>query len=391
MLACAARIRLAMAQQIKVLQVLVCLGGGGVETLLLNLQAKLPEQISFDYLVAHPDFRDKEARGYGSTVHVIPPEMQSPTRWATLVGQLVSEHRYDVVHFHRFAFAGTVLKAAKQAGARGRIAHSHRTNLQDESVGMRLCYLPYHWTMNRWLLMQHATHLVGCSSDALRFVTGPFTKNPKCRVVLNGILMDEFADKIGSTPKEGLCRRYGIPAEAPIIGNLNRLTSIKNHEFLLRVFETLVKRHQASPAVVFIGGEGPMRSKLEQDRDLFSLQDRVYMPGHCTNAPELLGRLFDCLVTPSKMEGLPITIIEAVAAGLYVVCSDAITQDVTRAFPDRITALPLSAPLERWADAIEHAIQQRIPPEQGLELVRNSPMNFNSFAEEMIKVYETVQ
>ena len=90
------------------------------------------------------------------------------------------------------------------------------------------------------------------------------------------------------------------------------------------------------------------------------------------------------------MEGLPITIIEAVAAGLYVVCSDVITKDVTRAFPDRITALPLSAPLERWADAIEYAIQHRISPEQGLDLIRNSPMTFDNFANEIIKIYETV-
>jgi glycosyltransferase involved in cell wall biosynthesis len=104
----------------------------------------------------------------------------------------------------------------------------------------------------------------------------------------------------------------------------------------------------------------------------------------------MLSGLFDCFVIPSKMEGLPISMIEAVAAGLYVVCTDAITNDVAHAFPDRVTMLPLSAPLERWAEAIEYAIQHRIPPEQGLELVRNSPMTFEHFTQEMIKIYETV-
>ena len=377
-------------KKIKVLQVLVCLGGGGVETLLLNLQGRLPEHITFDYLVAYPDFRDKEAQGFGSTVHITPPEMQRPDRWAKHVEQLVREHHYDIVHFHRLAFGGSVLKAAKQAGAAGRIAHSHRTNLQDESLLMRLLYLPYHWTINRWLLSRYATTVIGCSSEALRFSIGSFEKNPKYRVVLNGILTDVFQDKIGSTPKAALCKRYDIPADAPVIGHLNRLTPVKNQEFLLRIFDHLASTLAMSKAVLFIGGEGPMRSKLEQDRDRYALRDRVFMPGHCTNAPELLGNLFDCFVTPSKMEGLPISIIEAVAAGLYVVCSDVITKDVTGAFPDRITALPLSAPLERWAEAIEHAIQKRIPPEQGLELVRNSPMTFNRFTDEIIKIYESI-
>ena len=381
-----------MAQKnIKILQVLVCLGSGGVETLLLNLQERLPKHITFDYLVAHSDFRDKEAQAFGSTVHVTPPEMQHPTRWAAHVGQLVREHHYEGVHFHRFAFGGAVLKAAKQAGATLRIAHSHRTNLQDASLKMQAFYLPYHWTVNRWLLSRHATNLIGCSSEALRYLAGPLAKNPKCRVILNGLTMEDFAEKMGSTTKTALCQRYGIPENVPIIGNVARMTPVKNHEFLLRIFNHLAGapgKFTGNP-VLFIGGDGPQRSKVEQGRDRYGLQERVFLPGHCANVPELLGNLFDCFVSPSKMEGLPISMIEAVAAGLHVVCADAITKDVAKAFPGRFTMLPLSAPLERWAEAIDYAIRQRIPPAQGLEMVRNSPMTFKYFTEEMIKIYET--
>ena len=377
-------------KRINVLHVLVCLGGGGVETLLLNLQERLPVHITFDYLVAYPDFRDKEAQSFGSTVHITPPEMQRPDRWATLVGQLVREHHYDVVHFHRFAFGGDVLKAAKQAGAAGRIVHSHSTLLQESSLLKKVLYYPYHWTINRWLLSRYATNVVGCSSDALRFLMGPFATHPKCRVILNGIPIETFAEKIGVTPKAELCKRYGIPTDSYVIGNFGRLDPIKNHEVLLRILGNLTGTPAMSKAVLFIGGEGQLRAKLEQDRDQFSLQDRIFLPGQCTNVPELLGNLFDCFVLPSKAEGLPVSIIEAVAAGLYVICSDVITKDIIEAFPDRITALPLSAPLERWAEAIENAIQRRIPPEQGLEQVRKSPMTFKHFTDEIVKIYEEV-
>ena len=377
-------------KKIKVLQVLVCLGGGGVETLLLDMQERLPEHIIFDYLVAHHDFRDKEALARGSTIYTFPLDMQRPTRWATHVGQLVREHHYDVVHFHRFAFGGNVLKAAKQAGSTGRIAHSHRIDLRDTSLPVRLLYQPYHWTINRWLLSRHATNLIGCSSDALRHLIGPFENNPKCRVVLNGIPIELFADGMHSTPKTELCQNYGIPADARVIGNFGRLAPMKNQEFLLLLLNLLVKRNQTNKPVMFIGGEGELRSRLEQVRDQYSLQDHVFMPGHCMNVPELLHNLCDCFVFPSQAaEGFGLGIIEAVAAGLYVVCSDVITKDITGAFPDRITALSLSAPLERWADAVEDAIQRRIPPEQGLELVRNSLMTFQHFTDEMIKIYET--
>ena len=388
-----------MAQnQIKVLQILVCLGGGGVEMLLLNLQKKLPKHITFDYLVDYPDSRDKDAQALGSTVHVMPAEMRRPTHRSSLVGQLVREHRYDVVHFHRFAFGGNVLQAAKRAGAKVRIAHSHHTLLQESSFLKKLLYHPYHWTVNRWKLVQNATHIVGCSSDALRFLMGPLANRSKCRVILNGIPVDAFADKIGSTSKQELCQRFGMPADAPVVGNFGRLDPVKNHEFLLRIFDHLAgtpaNQHYSagtpaatSTSVLFIGGEGRLRSQLEQMRNQFFCRDRVFLPGLCTNAPELLGNMFDCFVLPSKAEGLPVSVIEAVAAGLYVVCSDTITQDITGAFPDRITVLPLSASPERWAEAVNYAIQQRISPDQGLELVRQSPMNFEHFAGEMIKIY----
>ncbi|MCL2742940.1 MAG: glycosyltransferase [Planctomycetaceae bacterium] len=381
-------------KQIKVLHVLVCLGGGGVETLLLNLQERLPEHITFDYLVAHPAFRDKEARAFGSTVHLTPPEMRSPTRWAAHVGQLVSEHHYAAVHFHRFAFGGSVLKAAKRAGARLLIAHRHSMH-SVESFLKNMLYYPYHWTINRWLLLRHATHIVGCSSDVLRLYMGPFAKHPKCRTVLNGIIVDTFADRAAAAPaKAELCKSYGIPPDTHIVGTFGRMDANKNHTFLLNVFDLLAKRNRnnlaGTPAILFIGGEGLLRSQLEQERERLSLSDRVFFPGQCANVPESLSNLFDCFVLPSKTEGLPVSIIEAVAAGLHVVCSDVITKDLTDTFQDRITALPLSAPLERWADAIESAVQRRISPEQGLALIRNSPMTFDNFANEIIKIYEGV-
>jgi glycosyltransferase involved in cell wall biosynthesis len=377
---------------VKVLHVLVCLGGGGVETLLLNLQKLLSKHITCDYLVAHSDFRDKEAQELGSTVHLAPADMQHPTRWGTLVGRLVKEHRYDIVHFHRFAFSGNVMKAAKQAGAKGRIAHSHGSHMKsNESVFLkRLLYSPYHWTINRWQISQYATHIIGCSSDALRHLMGSYEKNPKCRVVLNGIPIEDFAKRIDTTTKAELCQRYGIPVDALVIGNLGRLEPVKNHEFLLRVFDVLKQRNQTEDSGLFIGGGGSLQLKLEQQRDMYSLQDSVTLPGHCTNVPELLGNLFDCFVTPSRMEGFGLNVVEAVAAGLYVVCSDNIPKDVTDAFPDRITTLPLSAPLECWAKAVEEAVQNRISPQQGLELVRNSPMTFQHFTEEMVGIYENI-
>ncbi|MCL2623378.1 MAG: glycosyltransferase [Planctomycetaceae bacterium] len=378
-----------MDKPIRVLHVLVCLDSGGVETLLLNFLSRLPERIHFDFLVSHNAKRDELALEKGSKVFVVPREIQvAPWKYPRYISGLLQEYGYHVVHFHRLAFSGSVMKAVKNSGATVRISHCHHTQFQEPGFWKPLIYFLYHSTFNRYHLWKHATHILACSNDAGRFLMGPhWHRSAKCKLLLNGIPLDEVVGRMAGTTRDALCQMYGIPREAIVLGNFSRMSPVKNLPFLLKIFACLAKRDPRY--VLFIAGDGALRQQLVSQVQEARLEHRVFMPGYCKNPVELAGRLFDAFCLPSLAEGLPVSLIEAVAGGLHSVCSDTITRDITARFPERITPLSLKAAPDVWADAVEKAFSLKVSNEDGAALVRSASMTIESQLGELIAVYET--
>lgn len=73
------------------------------------------------------------------------------------------------------------------------------------------------------------------------------------------------------------------------------------------------------------------------------------MTGVRSDVPDLL-QAMDCFVFPSHYEGLGIVAVEAQAAGLPTLCSDAVPDEVD--LTDLVKHIPLSAPVEEWCNAI---------------------------------------
>jgi glycosyltransferase involved in cell wall biosynthesis len=74
------------------------------------------------------------------------------------------------------------------------------------------------------------------------------------------------------------------------------------------------------PAVFLFAGDGPERPRLEATARALGIADRVRFLGHRTDVPELLA-LCDLFVLPSLYEGLPLSVLEAMAAARPVVAS----------------------------------------------------------------------
>ena len=371
----------------RVLHIVVCLGTGGVETLLLNLQRRLPEHVRFDYLVAQNDVRDAEAEKRGSQIFVIPDKKRAPWKHPGLVAELIEKHRYRVVHFHRFAFGGAILGTAWRWGVPVRIAHSHSTGFQESGVLKNVLYSAYHRTVNRFLLNRHATNILACSNEAGRFLMGPlWNRSAKCRPLFNGIELGKFSGERSPEIRSALCERYGIPSDALVVGSFGRMTPAKNQAFLLRVFAELAARD--SRYVLFIGGEGELHGELTRQAEELGLKNRVFLPGFCPNAAELLGNLFDVFCLPSLTEGFGLGLIEATASGLFSVCSRNIPNELVERFPDTMLALSLDASPSRWADALNEGIERRISSEKGRNLVGEQSLTVDAMLKTLLKIYE---
>jgi glycosyltransferase involved in cell wall biosynthesis len=138
----------------------------------------------------------------------------------------------------------------------------------------------------------------------------PFFPARKIEVIHNAILLERFEGSSDGALRETLAGRSG----RPVVLTLARLDPQKG------LFDLLEAAALVSEAVFVLAGEGPERERLEGRTRALGIQDRVVFLGHCENAPELLASC-DLFVLPSLYEGLPVSVLEAMAAGKPVVAT----------------------------------------------------------------------
>jgi glycosyltransferase involved in cell wall biosynthesis len=111
----------------------------------------------------------------------------------------------------------------------------------------------------------------------------------------------------------------GVPAEAPLVGEIARLCDVKGQRELIDAAALAPGAH-----VVLVGEDleqqGAYRVLLEQQARTRGVADRVHLLGFRSDAAELLEQ-FDMLVLPSWIEGLPGVVLEAMAHGKPVIAT----------------------------------------------------------------------
>jgi glycosyltransferase involved in cell wall biosynthesis len=107
--------------------------------------------------------------------------------------------------------------------------------------------------------------------------------------------------------------------EGPVIATAGRLVGVKDHKTLLRAFAALLKTR---PARLVLFGEGPLLGELEAESRVLGIASRVLFPGY-VNEPAACYAAADLFVLSSTSEGFGNVLIEAMAAGVPVVSTDA--------------------------------------------------------------------
>lgn len=195
----------------------------------------------------------------------------------------------DVVHTHLFTGLAWGTVAARLARVPTVVYTEHACHPDDEA-----------WiTHVRRPLTRMVDHVVGCSPATVEaIVRHGWSPHAPVSCIDNGIPM-------AGRPRATL--------EGLHLGTVGRLVPIKGQRFLVDAVAIL--RDRGLKTTLTIVGDGPLRAELEAqvaDRDL---GDRVSLPGPSDDVPAWMAR-FDLFVLPSLSEALPITLLEAGAAGL---------------------------------------------------------------------------
>lgn len=365
----------------RVLHVVMTLDTGGVENWLLHVARRLdPSALRFDFAVASGEggaYVD-ELGSLGSKIHFLRAG-RDPLKLSLSLRRVLREAGpYDAIHGHLHHVSGLALGLAARAGIPQRIAHSHLdTSYIDRRGGPVRAF--YRQGLRR-LIRRHATHEIAVSERAARSLFGPdWFADPRVRILPCGLDFERFR----SIPdREEARRRLGLPEAAPVFGTVGRLEEQKNHLFLLDVFARL--RERRPDARLLLVGHGSLQAELPRRAAELGLAEAVVFTGARADVPELLAAM-DVFLFPSLFEGLGLAPIEAQAAGLPCLVSDAVPDEV-RVFPERAGSLPLE--LRLWVEQAEALLAMpRLSPAEAVARIEESPFGMRTHLRELFAVY----
>jgi glycosyltransferase involved in cell wall biosynthesis len=336
-------------EKIRVLHVLGALNPGGVETWLMNVLRHIDRgrfQLDFCLFGREKGMYAGEAEELGSRV-IHCPIQPHPWSLGRRFRRVLREGKYNVVHSHVHHFSGAVLRWAHAERVPMRIAHSHNSyDGQPNTPARKL----YRGLMKRWV-EKYATHGLAASGAAGDALFGAGWRDDSSRRVLYcGIDLAPFKVPVDRAEVRA---EFGIPANAPVVGHVGRFDPQKNHKFLLEIAREVIRQR---PDVHFLlVGDGPLRPEIEARVRELGLAANVHFAGVRRDVPRLMLGAMDIFLFPSLWEGLPVTIVEAQAAGLRVILADAITKEVAIiAGATRFVAT--SQPAPTWAQFVLEAL-----------------------------------
>lgn len=211
------------------------------------------------------------------------------------------ERGADLVHAH-LPLAGVAARLAGRLAGVPVVYTEH--NLQE-----RYHPLTRRANLATWRLQRAA---VAVSGEVAESIARHAPAGVPVRVVRNGIEPGAADEAAGRAVRSAL----GIPADAPLIGTVAVFRRQKRLDHWLEVARRIAEREPAARFVLV--GDGPLRGEVEAQAARLGLAGRVSFPGLQDDVEPYLAAL-DLYLMTSEFEGLPLALLEAMAAGRAVV------------------------------------------------------------------------
>jgi glycosyltransferase involved in cell wall biosynthesis len=291
---------------LKILQLISSGGYYGAENMLLNLcasqeSAGCRHSLLLFYNVHAPNVELYErARRRGITVRMVHCKGRADWRTVREIREYIAQDQIDLVHAHGYK-ADLYGYMAARGMEKPIVATCHNWVGGTAALGI-------YNRLDRMVLKRF--NAIAAVSDAVRErLLQCGICSAAVKTIANGIDVEAFSK---AEPPES------IHHQTKIIGMVARLDLKKGFEYLLLAVHKLQKTFDDFKVV--ITGEGPDRPAIEQMIEHYGLQQRVMLAGARSDMPNVYAAM-DIFVLPSLNEGLPMTLLEAMAAGKPVIAS----------------------------------------------------------------------
>ena len=370
-----------MAEKVKVLYFVDRLKHGGIQQLLIEMLKHInKDKIQMDVLVfddgqTYP--LEEEVKKHGANLYKIDGWIKTPLSYINqkkALDKFFEEHNdYKVIHFNSSSKNFSILKEAKKYGVPIRITHAHSIDFQTKNqlkikIGNIL----------KKQLIKNATNYFACSKLAGEWLFGKeIIKTNAFKIIHNAVDYNKF--KFNEEIRNKIRNELQIDNNCILFGNAGRIVTLKNHTFLIDVFEKIHQKNKNTKLIII--GTGEKEEEIKQKVNNLNLSNDVIFTGFKNNVNDYFSAI-DAFLMPSLYEGLPVTCVEAQASGIPCFLSDAITTEVKIA--DNVKFISLEKTSEEWAKEILKSDLQRKNNEIQL---KEAGYFIENMLEELEKIY----
>lgn len=304
----------------KPLIVHVAVGGSAVTGVIQHLWTLLPrlEQHGWPVRLVFLGGGDvvEQSRRRGLCCEVVKKRGRGDLLTIPRLARLFSSSRPALVHTHTLTtnFYGRMAAFLAKVPRCVTTVHSFMGDLlrYDTSgrIGNRLLFMQNQY-VNRF-----ADRLIAVSEGVRDWLIESGLAPERIRVIRCGLELGEVAANTAN--RQTARERWGVRPEDWLIGNVARLDPVKDQMTLLEAVLPILRQDAAVKLALV--GEGPEKIRLQERVQTERLCGQIILPGMVENARQLMGA-FDLFALSSQMEGIPLVLLEAMAAGRPVVAT----------------------------------------------------------------------
>jgi glycosyltransferase involved in cell wall biosynthesis len=280
---------------------------GGAEEMVFNLVRHLPQRFEPVVVCIHSAGPiGEEIRKTGVEFHVLGlnPGWRHPFHFIKLERAL-TDLRADIVH--TFLLTASLYGRLAAMFARVPIIIGTEVNIYENKE-------PRHIKAERWLMAKTDTVVVSAGSVRDFYIDQVGADPSKIEVIYNAV---DWSQLETTKTRDEMREELQLGQVAPVAGIVARLTEQKAHPVLFQAMASTPGLERLHLVVV---GDGHLREKLEKQAGDLGIADRVRFLGARRDLGNLMSAM-DMFVMPSLWEGLPLSMVLAMGAGLPIVAT----------------------------------------------------------------------
>jgi glycosyltransferase involved in cell wall biosynthesis len=281
-------------------------GPGGAERMMLDLARNLGQGYDSTICLVKPGWLKSQVLALKMTCRVLASDGLGDVGIIADLIRLAHTKQINLMHAHEF-YMNAIGSVVSFLTGIPLIATVHGKSYYPEKKRRCAAYR---------MVAAQAAGMVAVSQDLQSFFCRT-TRVPteRVQVVYNGINTKSFTN----IPRNlKLLESIGVPTDASIVGTVGNLYPVKGHIHLIRA-ACMIRQHRPNTHVLILG-RGGQRDALLAEAKTFGIEDHVHLLGYREDTPDWLG-MMHVFTLPSLSEGLPLSLLEAMAAGIPTVVS----------------------------------------------------------------------